>query len=608
MRTNASGLVMIGASLLVCFTVVGLVAQREVELRDEQIRAEGLRLANSLSRVPLNRLAPETHGISSLQLLGVNRRDSLFAYAMVVDRTGATLSRISSPELQAPEAHFAAEPPAWPEERVLRLDGIDDEPRVVREFLAPVIVDGEIAAQVRVAFLVPDLGVALEAASFHATVSLLIFLHSPLMFMSMRRAMRPLTEAACELETVSSGDQEMVSSTDASSTTPRALADRLRAVTERVQGRGEAMARERMALLASTKVLTFQKNRVETVFESYPDAILALDGTGKLTVANARAEAVLRVNREELIDAPLSVWSPAPEVTELVGRYTKSAGQMVRAEAVEFSSDELDTRRFVASIHPLPEAAGAVVAVRDITLEFAARKNQAEFLGHMAHELKAPLSVMSMYSEHLLENEGSEADRIDACNVIRDEIDRLNGLINNIFSIGRIEAGNVTLDRQRIRTRELLADTFDSVSRGGGEREIEFNLELPETISPIFADKQLLSVAVKNLLTNAVKYNRDGGKVWLVAEEQDEGLYVRVIDNGIGIPEEEIERIFDKFYRSEDASTQKVAGHGLGLALVKEIIALHGGEIQVQSAHGEGTEFTFFFDKNSAIFRGEANA
>ena len=125
-------------------------------------------------------------------------------------------------------------------------------------------------------------------------------------------------------------------------------------------------------------------------------------------------------------------------------------------------------------------------------------------------------------------------------------------------------------------------------------------------MQPIFADKELLSVALKNLLTNAIKYNRAGGKVSLVAEEQEAGLLIRVADTGVGIREDDLDQVFEKFYRSEDDSVRKVSGHGLGLALVKEIVALHGGEIRVQSEFGEGSEFTIFFGRNAPIFREES--
>jgi len=236
--------------------------------------------------------------------------------------------------------------------------------------------------------------------------------------------------------------------------------------------------------------------------------------------------------------------------------------------------------------------------------EFRARKTQSEFLAHMVHELKEPLNVMSMYTESLLDSDAAdESFRVDACNVIRDQIDRLNGLINHIFSIDRIESGALFLNRQPIRIRELLEDIFASVSRDDRHQSIRFELTLPGALPPIFADEQLLSVALENLLTNAIKYNRPGGKVALEVDACEIGLLITVADSGIGIDESEFERIFEKFYRSEDENVRKVGGHGLGLALVEQIVTLHGGELRLSSRLGAGSEFSIFFDRKSSIFR-----
>lgn len=606
MRIERNGLLMIGASLLVMTIVVGLVARREIDLRFAQMRTQGISLSGTLSRIPLSRLAPADGHIGALPLVRSMQADSLFAYALVVDTAGETLGMVSTENLAPLASAIPENPTEWNQERTLMLG---DPPVPVREFTAPVMEDGRVVAQIRIGYFEPGYSLALPDASFHAALALLVFLLTPVAYLWLRREIRPLREVAQHLD-AEAGSYELPTETGGSpSQAIESVVDRFRAFSSEMEQRTEAMRRERVALLASSKVLAHERNRVQVVFEALPDGILVLDETGRVLVANARSEAILRKSREELVGSATGAWSPAAEVTQLIGRYSGAAGRLQRSESVEFAIEELGERRFVASVQPLPDASGSSVLLREITSEFVARKTQAEFLAHMAHELKAPLNVMGMYSESLLGPEASdESFRIDACNVIRDEIDRLNGLINNIFSIGRIESGHVSLSRQRIRLREMLSDVLESVSRGGDELGLEFVLEVPDSMTPVYADKHMLSIALKNILTNAVKYNRPGGKVSLIAEEASEGLYIKIADTGVGIPEEEVDLVFDKFYRSESESVQKVAGHGLGLALVKEIISLHGGEIQVQSVLGEGSEFGFFFARHAAIFREESGS
>ncbi len=604
MRRDANGLTMIGASMVIIAVVIGLLVQQEIETLRSQIRAQGIALASSLSRVSLDRLSPAGSELGLLPLVAASQSSTGLAYAVVVDVSGEPLASFSTSRHEPPHAAIPPDPSRWADERLVELG---EPPLRVREFSAPILDRGELRAQVRMGYWEPGIGVLYQDVSFHAKIALLVFLLIPLAYLWLRREIRPLLRVANDLPRSEDQTAYAPDERTAPSDLIADVIDRFRDFTDEMEEKVESMQRERMALLASSKVLAHQKNRIEIAFEALPDAVVAFDETGKLTVVNQRAEALLHRTREQLIGSSAAVWSPDPDVTQLVGRYVGGSGRLQRSESVEYAPDETGNRRVRASVHPLQEGHCAALVLRDVSLEWSARRTQAEFLAHMAHELKAPLNVMGMYSESLLGPDAKdERFRIDACNVIRDEIDRLNGLINNIFSIGRIESGVVSLDRQRVRTRELLADVFESTSHEGGSQGLDFALEVPDAMRPIFVDKALFSVAIRNLLTNAIKYNREGGRVTLAAEEDDAGLRIRVSDTGVGIPEEDLGHVFEKFYRSEDESVRKVSGHGLGLALVQEIVALHGGEIQLTSELGQGSEFALVFSQHAAIFREES--
>jgi signal transduction histidine kinase len=214
-------------------------------------------------------------------------------------------------------------------------------------------------------------------------------------------------------------------------------------------------------------------------------------------------------------------------------------------------------------------------------------------MAHVAHEIKAPLNVVSMYGESLLgEQAGSLDYRTEASNVISDEVERLATLVNTLLSIARIESGAVAIDRQRVRLQDFLEDAVTAVSRTAHTKSLQFLVDVPKDVNPIYVEKELFRVAINNLLTNAIKYNRDRGEVTVSVEEVGGQLCIRVRDTGIGISETDLPHIFDKFYRSDDAEIQKRSGHGLGLSLAREIVGLHGGVIEVESAPGEGTEFS----------------
>ena len=193
--------------------------------------------------------------------------------------------------------------------------------------------------------------------------------------------------------------------------------------------------------------------------------------------------------------------------------------------------------------------------------------------------------------------------RVEAGNVISDEVERVTALINNMLSMSRIEMGNVQIERRRTRLGDLLGDIWESVGQRLEEDGLRCSLELPGDLSAVNIDKEMLRVAINNLLTNAVKYNRPGGEVVLGAEENDEQLRIYVRDTGLGISEEDQACIFEKFYRSSNDDVSAVRGHGLGLALTKDIVQMHLGEISVTSEPGVGSEFSIYLKKTPTLMK-----
>ncbi len=247
---------------------------------------------------------------------------------------------------------------------------------------------------------------------------------------------------------------------------------------------------------------------------------------------------------------------------------------------------------------------GTLIVFRDTTKESAIQRQQGEFVANVAHELKTPLNTLALYTEALLDDDADDSQgRIDAANIMHDEVERLAGLIDNLLIITKIEMGEMSVERERLRLHDFLKDTFTVASRGDKARELKFELDLPPDLSSIMADKDLLRIAVNNLLTNAVKYSRPGGVVSMVCEETEQTVRILVQDNGIGINADEQDRIFDRFYRSDDAEARKRSGHGLGLSLARDIVQLHHGTLSVTSTPNEGSEFTIEIWKEAGLLK-----
>ncbi len=226
-----------------------------------------------------------------------------------------------------------------------------------------------------------------------------------------------------------------------------------------------------------------------------------------------------------------------------------------------------------------------------------------EFISNVTHELKTPLTSIRMFSEMLtLGRVKNEARRKEYYRFIHEEANRLHQLVQNILAFSRMEAGRQELELVRGDLRPLLEETIDlfRFSQKGCSFEATIEDELPQ----VSVDRDALSSAVLNLLTNAVKYSRDNKDVKLRAYVQDDTVRVEVSDRGIGIDSAELPLIFDRYYRSKANEVKDIAGSGLGLSLVKYITEAHGGHVAVHSRPGEGSTFTLVIPVSESVSDG----
>jgi signal transduction histidine kinase len=209
-----------------------------------------------------------------------------------------------------------------------------------------------------------------------------------------------------------------------------------------------------------------------------------------------------------------------------------------------------------------------------------------------------------MYSEALQDDDGMSPEiQLEAANVINDEVERLARLINNLLSMTQIEMGTLTLDKKRIKLVDLVKDVTHAMQRSARDRHLNFVLDLPPEAIAVNVDKDLLRIAINNLLTNAIKYTDAGGTITVSVSESDEAVTVCVADTGIGIAAEDQAQIFDKFYRASGENMENRSGHGLGLPLARDIVNLHHGSMRLESASGEGSRFYIDLWKHAGVMQ-----
>ncbi|MDO9080346.1 MAG: ATP-binding protein [Desulfuromonadales bacterium] len=359
-------------------------------------------------------------------------------------------------------------------------------------------------------------------------------------------------------------------------------------VTERKRGEEELCH-------ALNQAIEAQQN-IEAIVSSVHEGMMVTDAAGTLLLANPAAQRMLYCPAEEIIGQTLQQILPDSELAARwrIAVQRNEAGQPFDCR---LSSAEGDRSRCyqvrLALLHAADASMrGGVVTLRDVTVERQLEKMKSEFVSTAAHELRTPLTSILGFAELLQDTKTfSLRERSEFAALIHDKAEKLSVLIDELLDISRIEAGQVIhLLRQAIPLGPLV-ETSLNFFRYSSPRH-QFKLLMPDSAVIVSADSRRIGQVLDNLLSNAVKYSPDGGSITVQLTSGSQHCIISVSDEGIGMSEEQIERIFDKFYRA-DASTTAVQGVGLGMTIVRDLIKSHGSEITVKSAPGQGTTISF---------------
>ncbi len=603
MGTNQRfGLTMILATLVVMVATVFLLFDYQRDDRENLARAQGLDLARLLSGMPWRELVPANGRQGFLELLKRGQGNPDFAYAAIVDVGGGIAAEITRSGVIVPPGGIAEEPASWLGQRVLA--SADDQARFI-ESHAPVFADGKHMGFVRLGYFEPRFGLRLSQMPFLATLMLPSFLLVPLFYFLLRQEIKPLKKISERFDDLA--DKAGLNHVELQPS--RALSDfmdQFSSYIEATQTRIEALNQQQQDLQMSGKLLTYKSNRIDAILQNFPDAILVIDEAGEVSYANGKVGRLLGVSHEDILGKKPRDWCNDPAIVPLLTFGDIKSSMQANENTINVKVGNYSEKSLQFSVYPLfvptdeSRILGRLVVVRDVSETHLMRQRQSEFVSHVSHELKTPLNVLSMYSESLL-TEGADNPeyRTEAVNVIHDEVERLSTLINNLLAINQYELGGVVAQRKHVRMHEFLEDIFSNVTKAREDKGLEFDLDIPREMSMVYIDKDLFRIAVNNLLTNAIKYSKPGGKVSMSASETDDSIEIFVSDEGYGIATEDQKRIFNKFFRSTDDNIRQQPGHGLGLPLARQIVLMHHGDLSFISERGRGSQFRIRLEKVS---------
>jgi PAS domain S-box-containing protein len=355
-----------------------------------------------------------------------------------------------------------------------------------------------------------------------------------------------------------------------------------------------ALAANTSAALSNAELysrVSVEKERSVAILANIADGIVAVDRDGTVVLWNAAAEAITGVPSEEAFGR-----TPTQVLQRTLESDSDAAQTGPRLLSIMRGSEEVWLSLSEAVMRdPLGEVAGRIFAFRDISADRMVEEVKSDFVAAVSHELRTPLTSIYGFAETLLREDilFGEDERRTFLGYIASESERLTEIVDQLLNVARLDAGDLTVKPEQIDVASVVSEVVGTVEEADAMNGHRFELDLPSEPLAAEADRDKLRQVFNILVENAIKYSPSGGTVTVGARRTDQGVEVRVADEGAGIPVAEQERIFRKFYRAESNARGGAGGTGLGLFIARELVTAMGGRIWVESAEGEGSSFAF---------------
>jgi two-component system, OmpR family, sensor histidine kinase VicK len=334
-----------------------------------------------------------------------------------------------------------------------------------------------------------------------------------------------------------------------------------------------------------------EKRKAEAILSYMADGILALNAEGRIIKMNPAAERLLQTPESEALGRlPLAVW---PQMT-LAEAVVQARGEN------RVIAQEIDLGDLVLLAHVTPlkgergAHAGTVVVFHDITELQKLEGLRREFVANVSHELKTPLTTVKSYVETLLDGAADDPElRARFLGVVESETDRMARLVRDLLQLSQLDKGTADWDIQPYDLVVLAEEALSKLAVTAERKSLRIERSFGRDLPPALVDRDKFQQVILNVLANAIEFTPAGGRIDVDVRSQGSLLRVRVRDSGIGIPKEDLPRIFERFYRVDKARSRMLGGTGLGLAIARQIIEGLGGTIRIESQYGKGTEVIF---------------
>ncbi len=346
-----------------------------------------------------------------------------------------------------------------------------------------------------------------------------------------------------------------------------------------------------------------ESKRLHSILSYMTDGVLATNRRGKITMINDMAKKQLGVQKEEVLNKSILELLKIEDEYELRDLITQVPELMIDSQ--DDNGEYLSLRvRFALVRRESGFISGLVAVLHDTTEQEKEERERRLFVSNVSHELRTPLTSVKSYLEALDEGALSEPVAPDFIKVSLDETNRMMRMVTDLLHLSRIDNATSHLDVELINFTAFITfilNRFDKMRGSDEEKKYELVRDYPITSVWIEIDTDKMTQVIDNILNNAIKYSPDGGKITVTMKTTDDQMILSISDQGLGIPKQDLPRIFDRFYRVDRARSRAQGGTGLGLSIAKEIIKQHKGFIWAKSIYGKGSTFTIVlpYDKDA---------
>ena len=346
-----------------------------------------------------------------------------------------------------------------------------------------------------------------------------------------------------------------------------------------------------------------ESKRLNSILSYMTDGVLATNRRGKITMINDMAKKQLGVQKEEVLNKSILELLKIEDEYDLRDLITQIPELMIDSQ--DANGEYLSLRvRFALVRRESGFISGLVAVLHDTTEQEKEERERRLFVSNVSHELRTPLTSVKSYLEALDEGALSEPVAPDFIKVSLDETNRMMRMVTDLLHLSRIDNATSHLDVELINFTAFITfilNRFDKMRGSDEEKKYELVRDYPITSVWIEIDTDKMTQVIDNILNNAIKYSPDGGKIRVTMKTTDDQMILSISDQGLGIPKQDLPRIFDRFYRVDRARSRAQGGTGLGLSIAKEIIKQHKGFIWAKSEYGKGSTFTIVlpYDKDA---------